>query len=61
MSESQDLHQCPVATCGYIYNPKRGDKKGKVEKGTGFQELPDDWVCPCCGAGKNKFQNMNQG
>jgi rubredoxin len=39
-----------------VYNPDRGDKKGKVPKGTLFEDLPDDWKCPICGAGKKMFR-----
>ncbi|MHB8773214.1 MAG: rubredoxin [Syntrophales bacterium] len=41
--------------CGYVYDPALGDPEGKVKPGTPFAELPADWVCPVCGAGKDKF------
>ena len=41
--------------CGYIYNPEKGDPKNGVEPGTAFEDLPDDWVCPVCGLGKDSF------
>jgi len=44
--------------CGYIYDPAKGDRKGKVPPGTAFEELPDDWVCPLCGARKARFSPM---
>lgn len=59
MSESEILCQCQTATCGYIYSAKRGDKKGGVPKGVTFDELPDDWKCPCCGVGKPRFLPMS--
>ena len=52
------MWQCQGANCGYIYNPKRGDKKGKIPPGTPFEELPDDWKCPVCGAGKHMFKEI---
>ncbi len=58
MSEPKDMWRCPVANCGYIYDPERGDRKGKIEKGVKFKDLPEDWKCPVCGASKNKFQCM---
>ena len=58
MSEPKDMWRCPVANCGYIYDPDRGDRKGKIDKGVKFEELPEDWKCPVCGASKNKFQCM---
>ena len=42
--------------CGYIYDPAVGDPDNGVEAGTAFENLPDDWVCPECGAGKDEFE-----
>jgi rubredoxin len=42
--------------CGYIYNPAAGDPDGDVEPGTAFENLPVNWVCPDCGAGKDEFE-----
>jgi len=42
--------------CGYIYDPAVGDPDNGVEAGTVFEDLPDDWVCPDCGAGKDEFE-----
>ena len=42
--------------CGYIYDPDVGDPDNDVEAGTAFEDLPDDWVCPECGAGKDEFE-----
>lgn len=58
MAEPKDMYQCQTANCGYIYNPDKGDKKGKIEKGTKFEDLPDDWKCPVCGAGKKAFKSL---
>jgi rubredoxin len=41
--------------CGYIYDPAAGDDNGGVSPGTSFEDLPADWVCPLCGAGKESF------
>ena len=49
-------YRCTV--CGYIYDPELGDPDGGIEVGTPFEEIPDDWVCPVCGAGKDMFQQM---
>lgn len=48
-----DKYQCSV--CGYIYDPAAGDPEHGVLAGTPFEDLPDDWVCPECGAEKEKF------
>jgi rubredoxin len=41
--------------CGYIYDPEEGDPDGGIEAGTPFEQLPEDWVCPMCGASKDEF------
>nr|HDM99938.1 rubredoxin [Deltaproteobacteria bacterium] len=41
--------------CGYVYVPNEGDPDNGIAKGTPFEELPDDWVCPVCGAEKDQF------
>lgn len=45
--------ECTV--CGYIYDPQKGDNIGGIPPGTSFEDLPNDWVCPSCGAGKEAF------
>ena len=42
-------------TCGYVYDPAIGDPDNGIEPGTSFEELPEDWVCPLCGVGKEDF------
>ena len=41
--------------CGYIYDEALGDKENGIEPGTKFSDLPDDYVCPLCGVGKEDF------
>jgi rubredoxin len=41
--------------CGYIYDPAEGDPDSNTPAGTAFDALPEDWVCPVCGAGKDDF------
>lgn len=41
--------------CGYVYDPKKGDKKRKLEPGISFENLPERWKCPSCGAKKKIF------
>jgi rubredoxin len=45
--------------CGYVYNPADGDSDSGVKPGTAFEDLPEDWVCPVCGAGKDAFEAMD--
>ncbi len=49
-------YKCTV--CGYIYDPELGDPDGGIAPGTPFEEIPDDWVCPVCGAAKSDFERM---
>ncbi|MCK4906746.1 MAG: rubredoxin [Spirochaetes bacterium] len=41
--------------CGYIYDPTEGDPDNGVAAGTEFKDIPNDWVCPECGEGKEVF------
>lgn len=41
--------------CGYIYDPEVGDPLRRGSSGTAFEDIPDDWVCPLCGVGKEDF------
>lgn len=42
--------------CGWVYDPDKGDPDGGILPGTPFEEIPDDWVCPLCGVGKDDFE-----
>jgi len=44
--------------CGYIYDPAAGDPQNGIEPGTAFENLPPSWVCPVCGAAKDKFDKL---
>jgi len=50
-------YRCVV--CGYIYDPELGDPDGGIKPGTPFEEIPDDWVCPVCGAVKSEFERID--
>ena len=41
--------------CGWVYDPQEGDPDNGVAPGTAFEDIPDDWVCPVCGAAKEEF------
>ncbi len=49
-----DKYTCSM--CGYVYDPSVGDPDNGIEPGTSFDEIPDDWVCPLCGASKDEFE-----
>ena len=42
--------------CQYIYDPAVGDSDSGIAPGTAFEDIPDDWFCPLCGAGKDMFE-----
>jgi rubredoxin len=46
-------YKCVI--CGYIYDPELGDPDAGIEPGIAFSDLPDDYMCPVCGAGKEEF------
>jgi len=49
-------YECTV--CGYIYDPEQGDPDAGVDPGTAFENLPNDWLCPLCGAGTDQFEEV---
>lgn len=49
-----DKYVCMV--CGYVYDPEQGDPESDIPAGTTFENLPEDWVCPVCGAAKSEFE-----
>jgi len=54
--EKMEKWECLV--CGYVYDPDLGDPDGGIDPGTPFEELPEEWVCPECGAPKDQFQKL---
>lgn len=50
------MKQWECLVCGYIYDPAQGDPDSGIEPGTAFEDIPDDWYCPDCGAGKDMFE-----
>lgn len=51
-----DKWKCSV--CGYVYDPEAGDPEGGIPPDTLFENLPEDWVCPVCGAAKDLFDKV---
>ena len=54
---NMDKYVCDV--CGYIYDPAVGDPDNGIEPGTAFEDLPEDWLCPLCGVGKDEFSKVD--
>ncbi len=52
MEEENMKYECP---CGYVYDPEVGDPDSGIAPGTAFEDIPEDWVCPVCGLGKDAF------
>lgn len=50
-----DMQKYRCTVCGYIYDPAIGDPDGGIQPGTAFENIPDTWVCPVCGAAKGEF------
>ncbi len=48
--------ECTI--CDWVYDPDEGDPDGGIEPGTPFEDIPDDWVCPVCGAPKDMFEKI---
>ncbi len=55
-----DMGKYICDVCGYIYDPEAGDPDNGIDPGTPFAELPEDWVCPLCGLGKDVFRGQNR-
>jgi len=55
-SPAMSKYECDL--CGYVYDPEVGDPDNGIEPGTAFADLPEDWVCPDCGAGKEDFSEL---
>jgi rubredoxin len=49
-------YECP---CGYVYDPADGDPDNGVAAGTSWDNLPEDWVCPLCGAAQEDFEKLD--
>lgn len=58
VAKPEEIYQCQTVNCGFLYDPDRGDRKGKIPKGVKFEDLPEDWKCPVCGAGKKMFRPL---
>jgi len=57
---AKEMKKYKCLVCGYIYDPAASDPENSVQPGTAFEDLPDDWVCPECGAGKDEFEPVEE-
>ena len=44
--------------CGFIYDEAAGDQDNGVAPGTAWADVPEDYVCPLCGVGKDMFEQQ---
>ena len=56
--KEKNVKKYECKTCGYVYDPEKGDDDNGVAPGTSFDDLPGDWCCPLCGVGKEDFEPM---
>ncbi|HOV14861.1 MAG TPA: flavin reductase, partial [Spirochaetota bacterium] len=56
--EEKSMAKYVCNVCGYIYDPAVGDPDSGIKAGTSFEDIPDDWVCPVCGVGKDSFEKQ---
>ena len=52
---TEPLSRWICESCGMIYDPAVGDPDGGIAPGTAFEDVPNDWFCPVCGARKRDF------
>jgi len=57
---AREMKKYKCLMCGYVYAPEAGDPDGGIKPGTAFEDLPDDWVCPDCGVGKDEFDPVDE-
>jgi len=56
--EETKMQKYKCTVCGYIYDPEKGDLDGGISPNTPYEKLPQDWVCPACGAPKDMFEKV---
>ncbi len=56
--ENAKMARWECLVCGWVYDEDTGDKDSGIAAGTKFGDLPDDWVCPMCGASKKDFEKL---
>ncbi|UCD08506.1 MAG: rubredoxin [Dehalococcoidales bacterium] len=57
--EKSGMKKYECSVCGYVYDPAEGDPENGIAARTAFEDLPDDWVCPICGASKDDFREVD--
>lgn len=57
--EVYNMRKFECTACGYIYDEELGDPDNSVAPGTKWEDVPEDWVCPLCGVGKDEFEEVS--
>ena len=58
IKETITLDKYVCDSCGYVYDPAEGDPDNGVAPGTAWESVPESWVCPLCGVGKEHFSKQ---
>ena len=56
--EASKMAKYKCTVCGYVYDPEKGDPDSGIKPGTPFEQVPENWVCPVCGVGKDQFEKV---
>lgn len=54
------MAQYVCSVCGFVYDEAKGIPEAGIAPGTSWEELPEDWVCPLCGAAKSEFEKQGE-
>lgn len=57
---NEDFRKYVCVVCGYIYDEAEGDPDAGIAPGTRWEDVPEDWVCPDCGASKDDFEPLEE-
>ena len=56
LNQIKTMKKYICTVCQWVYDPEVGDPESGIEPGTAFEDIPEDWVCPVCGVGKDDFE-----
>lgn len=56
LTKTKNMKKYYCTACEWVYDPEVGDPDGGIAPGTAFEDIPEDWVCPVCGLGKDAFE-----
>ena len=59
--EEKDMKKWECIVCGFIYDEALGLPEEGIAPGTAWADIPDNWVCPECGIGKEDFEMVEAG